>query len=127
MERRVCRFFPLGTCKKGSNCNFSHETSQQQQQQPQSSDMRGGGGGMNMNMNMGMTDENIAQQQQQQQQFKKKNYEKNEPKICKFFQEGNCKHQNCFSIHAYSQHLDHVIFDEDFHSKPIVGMCQISK
>ena len=58
-------------------------------------------------------------------------YEKNEnesgSKICKFFLEGNCKHQICYSIHAYSQHLDHVIFDEDFHSNTIIGMCQISK
>ena len=99
MERRICKFFQQGTCKKGSSCNFSHEASS----------------GV-------MTDENIAQQNNTLIPQKL-----NEPKICKFFLEGNCKHQNCYSIHAYSQHLDHIIFDEDFHSMPIIGICQISK
>jgi len=50
----------------------------------------------------------------------------NEPRICKFFLEGNCKNPKCYSIHAYSTNLDHVILDEEFHVKPIVGMSQIS-
>lgn len=50
----------------------------------------------------------------------------NEPRICKFFLEANCKNPNCNMIHAYSANLDHVILEEEFHTKSIVGMCQIS-
>lgn len=50
----------------------------------------------------------------------------NEPRICQYFLEGNCKNQKCHSIHGYSNNLDHVILDDEFHTKPIIGMCQIS-
>lgn len=50
----------------------------------------------------------------------------NEPRLCKYFLEGNCKNPNCNMIHAYSANLDHVILEEEFHMKTIVGMCQIS-
>jgi hypothetical protein len=56
----------------------------------------------------------------------KSNIGTNEPRICKFFLEGNCTNPKCSMIHAYSANLDHVILDEDFHTKPIIGMCQIS-
>jgi hypothetical protein len=113
MERRVCRFFQQGNCRNGTNCNFLHDN--------ENNPPRGMGIVGFPQMGTKMADDIITQ----------KIYEKNEnesgSKICKFFLEGNCKHQICYSIHAYSQHLDHVIFDEDFHSNTIIGMCQISK
>jgi len=59
-------------------------------------------------------------------QSNKRSMGMNEPRICEFFLEGNCKHPKCHSIHAYSANLDHVILDDEFHMKPIVGMSQIS-
>jgi len=54
------------------------------------------------------------------------NFGSNEPLICKYFLEGNCKNPKCHSIHAYSKNLDHIALDDGFTSKSIVGMCQIS-
>jgi len=91
----ICRFFPIGKCRNGASCKFSHDMDQPQ-----------------------MTDQPMLSMQS--------NISTNEPRICKFFQEGNCKNAKCNMIHAYSSNLDHVILEEEFHTKPIVGMCQIS-
>ena len=54
-----------------------------------------------------------------------KSYDK-ESGLCSFFKEGKCKHQKCHNIHAYHENLDHITLDDEFSTKPIVGICQIS-
>lgn len=31
MMKRQCKFFPMGSCRKGTSCEFIHDTQQQQQ------------------------------------------------------------------------------------------------
>lgn len=149
MEGKVkyCRFFQKGTCRNGENCSFSHEIQpsggfQQNQNFHQNQNPQNSGIIPNHNINQNqnsqinhinpnqnpnnslqnpMSDEFVAQNSQNSSFSNKQ-----EPKICKNFQEGTCKYSNCYSIHAYSQNLDHVVFN-DFAKLPIVGMCQISK
>ena len=83
-NKAPCRFFAQGKCRKGNDCQFSHESG--------GGGGDGGGGNGNGNGNGGFAGGNQGFQSNNNQGFQSNNDGKRGP--CRFFAQGKCRNGN---------------------------------